>query len=494
MIPILYKLRESIRFEDRSDSTLVISEVPLNVVQASKRSARILQLCNGKRTLREIARAAGIAQEKQAFIICDYFNKKAVLETSLMENSGYFPSVSIVIPTRDRAESVVECLESAYSQDYPSNRIEIIVVDDGSRDETQKLVSRFPCALLAHPTSRGQSYCRNLGARQAKSEIIAFLDDDCVAGRTWLRDLAPCFQWEEVGAVGGRVDGYSARSLLDRYEMEFSRLNLGKYILRGAKDRSAFFVPTCNMLVRKNTFIESGGIRETLHIGEDVDFCWRMRDAGWLALYVPAGTVMHKHRTTLSTMLRRRADYGTSEAVLSALHPHKRKTLQWRPPAAAAFLGLCFAIIFLQLFPLALTGACFVAETAAKAFRLRHKRIRVPLIRVGFSVLRIYMSYFYTMAFHLSRYYLVLYLLLGFVFPSLWPLALAFLIFTAFADYSAKRPRLPFPPFIFYYILDHISYQLGVLAGCLRAKSFRSYMVRLARRSDIEAAPRVNSN
>ena len=363
----------------------------------------------------------------------------------------------------------------------PQTCIEIIVINDGSLDETQKLVSGFPCKLLTNPKSRGQSYCRNLGAQHAKGEILAFLDDDCVAGRTWLRDLVPYFQWEEVGAVGGYVDGYSNKSLLDRYEKPFSRLNLGKYIFRGTKDQSTFFIPTCNMLVRKKVFDETEGIRETMRLGEDVDFCWRMRDAGWQALYVPSGIVMHKHRNTLGKMLRRRADYGTSEAVLCTLHPRKRKTLQWRFLATAAFLGLCFAIAFLTLFPLFITGGSFVVETAVKALRLRRKRVRISFGKVGFSVLRMYMSYFYMMSFHLVRYYLVLLLLLGFALHSLWGLGFSFLIFAAFVDYSAKRPCLAFPSFFFYYVLDHISYQLGVLAGCLRARTFRSYLIRFIR-------------
>jgi ABC-type multidrug transport system permease subunit len=67
---------------------------------------------------------------------------------------------------------------------------------------------------------------------------------------------------------------------------------------------------------------------------------------------------------------------------------------------------------------------------------------------------------------------------LGFVFHSLWGLGFCFLMLAAFVDYSAKRPSLAFPVFLFYYVLDHISYQLGVLIGCLRARSFLTYRVR----------------
>jgi len=82
-----------------------------------------------------------------------------------------------------------------------------------------------------------------------------------------------------------------------------------------------------------------------MHVGEDVDFCWRMRDAGDDLLYVPAGTVRHKHRNRLGRFLRRRADYGTSEATLCRLHPRKKKVFQVPPLAVLRFLALCCAIL-----------------------------------------------------------------------------------------------------------------------------------------------------
>ncbi len=475
MIPILFRLRKEIRFEDRDGFSLVISEAPLNVIRASKRAVRLLRLCDGERTLSQIALESGPADEEQVLRICDYFNKKAVLETAFLENRGYFPSVTVIIPSIDRGLYLVECLSSVFAQDYPAERIEVIVIDDGSRDETQQLAAGFPCRLLTNSNKRGQSYCRNLGAAQARSEILAFLDSDCVAAPCWLKDLVPGFLWEKAGAVGGYVDGYSDRSALDRYEQKFSLLNLGKYIQRSADDGSMFYIPTCNLLVRRRAFFEAGGIRETLHLGEDVDFCWRMRAAGWQALYVPAGIVRHKHRNTLRPMLRRRADYGSSEALLHRLHPRKRKTLQIRVLAALAFLGLGASIVFLTPLPLIATAACWAAEAAAKAFRLRRKRVSVPCGKMLLAAQRTHLSYFYLVAFHLVRYYLVFLLLVGFIYHSLLLFAAALLLFTSFTDYSAKRPRLAFPLFFFYYALDQVAYQLGAFAGCLRAKSFRSY-------------------
>jgi len=179
--------------------------------------------------------------------------------------------------------------------------------------------------------------------------------------------------------------------------------------------------------------------------------------------------------------MRRRADYGTSEAVLASLHPRRIKRLQMRPLAAAAFAGACCAVVFLSFFPLLATAVFYTAETAAKILRLRRKHVRISSGKVCFSVLRMYMSYFYRMSYHLVRYYLFLLVLLGIAFPTLWLLGFCFLILTASTDYAAKRPRLGFPVFFFYYILDQLSYQLGVLAGCLRARSFRTYRLSLFR-------------
>jgi mycofactocin system glycosyltransferase len=478
MIPIIYRLRQSIRFENRGSSFLVISEVPLNVVRASKRAVEILQLCDGKRTLQQIARDTEALGEEQVFKICDYFNKRAVLRTALAENESYFPPVTVIIPTRDRAEVLAECLESVFGEDYPSDRMEVIVIDDGSKDETRILVRTRPCRLLTNPESRGQSYCRNLGAQHAKGEILAFLDSDCVAGRLWLRALVSCFQWEKIGAVGGYVDSYLNQSYLDRYEKDFSPLNLGKYILLGTNNRSAFYIPGCSLLVRKEAFFETGGIRETLHLGEDVDFCWRMRNAGWHALYVPSGAVGHRHRNRLAAMLRRRTDYGTSEAVLYRLHPEREKIFPIRPLAAAAFLGMCLAFLLPALLPCIAAAGCFAAEAVPKALRIRRIHAGISVKRAFFSVARVYMSSFYLMAFYLVRFYFLLMLLAGFAIHSLWFLCFLLLLLASSVDYSAKTPQLPFPVFFFYYTLDQISYQIGVFAGCLQARSFRCYLPR----------------
>jgi mycofactocin system glycosyltransferase len=478
MIPIIYKLRDCIRFEYKQDSVLIVSEVPLNVVRASKRVAEILQLCNGERSLRQISEETGIRQEDRVFSICDYFNKRAFLETSLQKTRDYHPSVTVVIPSKDRKEELGECLNSVFSQEYPADKIEIIVFDDGSRDGTHNLEQLRACRVFTNQESRGQSYCRNVAATTAKGEILAFLDSDCVAGPSWLKDLVQCFQWDRIGAVGGYVDGYFDQSGLDRYERVFSSLHLGKYIQLGLDDGSGFYIPTCNLLVKKDVFLETGGLRESLHLGEDVDFCWRMRKTGRLALYVPCGKVKHKHRNRLGPMLRRRFDYGTSEGALYELHPEKGKILQMRSLPTVAFIGLCLSFLLLNPLFLLAPAACFLFEANAKIIRLRRTITRINSWKVFYSMGRVYISSFYFLAFHVTRYYLLPLILLGFALHSLWIFGAVLLIFAALVDYSVKRPKLIFPLFLSYYTFDHISYQLGVVMGCIRKRSFRPYKIK----------------
>ena len=103
--------------------------------------------------------------------------------------------MTVIIPAKDRAEELRGCLESVFTQEYPADMIEVIVIDDGSRDETAGVARSFPCKLFSLEKSRGQSFCRNLAARVGIGEILAFLDSDCIAAKPWLRDLVPLFQW-----------------------------------------------------------------------------------------------------------------------------------------------------------------------------------------------------------------------------------------------------------------------------------------------------------
>ncbi len=126
---------------------------------------------------------------------------------SLLENR---PLVSVVIPTYNRAASLVEAIDSVLAQTYPE--MEIIVVDDGSTDDTRKIIpQRYPQVRYFHQENNGVSRARNLGIREARGEFIAFLDSDDL----WLSDKTEkqvaCFnQYPDVGLVYTDLDVYDS--------------------------------------------------------------------------------------------------------------------------------------------------------------------------------------------------------------------------------------------------------------------------------------------
>jgi len=224
-----------------------------------------------------------------------------------------------------------------------------------------------------------------------------------------------------------------------------------------------------------------GGLREDLSVGEDVDFCWRLRASGEYLVYAPEGAVRHKHRSQLDAMLRRRADYGTSEATLHALHREKRKRFPLAPaPLATVFL--CSATLVARrpgLIPICL--APLVWDGVRRSLNLRRRRVDTPVLRVWSSVSRQHLAMLYYAYFHLVRYYLVPLTAAGLFVPGIRLLNVIAVLYAAGVDYSTKQPRLDFGTYLGYYVAEHAAYQVGVLVGCIRSRTFRSYLPILER-------------
>ena len=115
------------------------------------------------------------------------------------------------------------------------------------------------------------------------------IDSDCIAAPQWLSELLPGFESPQVAAVGGWVDGMHDEAALDRYEAVMSSLNLGRRAMSGGSGDDTFYLPCCNLLVRSDAFVRAGGFRVALHVGEDVDLTWRLRDVGRSIVYLPGG-------------------------------------------------------------------------------------------------------------------------------------------------------------------------------------------------------------
>jgi mycofactocin system glycosyltransferase len=481
VIPLSYHLRSRVRLTEVSGTPHAVCDLPLAVLRLDRRSAHLLELTASGAAVDDLAAGLGMDPER-VVRLCEYFRSRGLLDVELDRHIETAPSVTVVVPVKDRAADLDDCLASLTRLDYPRELLEVIVVDDGSSDGSAAVAARRSCTVLVNERTRGQSYSRNLAAAQASGDLLAFTDSDCVVDPGWLRELVVPFAWARVSSVGGRTENCYSSSLLDRYEQAASSLDMGRRLLVSLDSVDTFYVPTCNLLARRDAYLAVGGLNEDLRVGEDVDLCWRLRARGDVLLYAPGGRVQHKHRNNWPAMLRRRAEYGTSEATLSTLHPDKRKRLLV-PPLPALSLAAVLAVLLLRnlrLVPLALLP--WTVDVARRLLNLHGEGVTVSPWLVGFSALRVHLSLAHGLLFLAERYSLIGLAVAAVLVPRLrLPVAFAVLYASA-VDYSVKRPRMSYPGFAACSVLEHSAYQVGVALGCWQQRTLRPYRISLLAR------------
>jgi O-antigen biosynthesis protein len=228
------------------------------------------------------------------------------------------PKVSVVVCAYNAARTLPECLRSLGEVDYPD--YEVILVDDGSKDNTPEIAAEFPQIRYIRQTNHGLSVARNVGAEHATGEIIAYTDADCVADPDWLRCLVQAMQSQQVDAIGGpnitpQSDGWGAQCVA------VSPGNPSHVML---DDCRAEHIPGCNMAFRREALLRLGGFDpQYRQAGDDVDMCWRLLDEGGSIGYASGGFVWHHRRDTVGAYLKQQIGYGKAEALLHFKHPQR---------------------------------------------------------------------------------------------------------------------------------------------------------------------------
>ncbi len=472
---MIYRLADGISIEASAQGSFLVSSRPLRMVRLNKALLKLIERLDD-----------GIQPESAAEIkVLESLVKSGFVERDFTKLQGSqdlqrLPSVSIVIPVKDRADDLRNCLTSLQQLDYPQDKVEVIVVDDGSSDNTPQVAEELGAVLLASGVvGGGPALARNKGAAVASGEILAFIDSDCSAAEDWLADLLPAFSDEKLAAVGGWVDGMHHGSVLDRYEAVMSSLNLGRREMSGGAGGDTFYLPSCNLLMRKTAFVAAGGFRTELQVGEDVDLTWRLRDAGWKIQYLPIGTVYHAHRAVLWPFMRRRFDYGTSEGLLQQLHPLRGKKMLLPPMLVSILLLMTVAAVTFSLLPLPAAALLLLIDSCSTKRRMGKQGLCLSIGKILTARIRAVGSLGYYLGYHLLRYYLLPLLLMSILYLPAAPLTLGLLLAVGLVDYRVRKPGMSLPGFYHCYFLEQLAYGSGAFWGCFKLKSFASYRLNL---------------
>jgi glycosyltransferase involved in cell wall biosynthesis len=193
------------------------------------------------------------------------------------------PRIDVVMPTRNRAALLRRALESLLAQNYPAEQFSIIIVDDGSTDETWSVLesvkdSRVRARRIEH---RGPYSARNEGWRAGSGEIVAFIDDDCVADANWLSAIARGFARSEVLGLQGRTVTLPALKTPLTHQVVVSRPNT--------------LYETCNIAYRRKVLADVGGFAADLYYTADTLLAVAVSALGAIA-FAPDMLVIHPPR------------------------------------------------------------------------------------------------------------------------------------------------------------------------------------------------------
>jgi len=209
-----------------------------------------------------------------------------------MEHS---PFVSIIVPVCNSERTIGECLDALLCQEYPRDKYEIIVVDNGSEDNTPGIIKKYSVALESENEKRSAYAARNKGLERARADIIAFVDGDCVAAKNWLKTAVAEFMKDSrVGCVGGEIINVGENNTLTGKYAQFVNYHNPSIMMNHP------FMPyaqTANALYRKEVFEKIGFFKDddTMYSGGDADICWRMQlETDFKLKYCREAVVYHK--------------------------------------------------------------------------------------------------------------------------------------------------------------------------------------------------------
>jgi len=268
------------------------------------------------------------------------------------------PVVSVIICTYNRARSLERTLDALAAQTYPPDRFEVMVIDDGSADETKQICERIKSrrgnfSYLRLEKNSGLSTARNIGVRKARGERLLFTDDDCIPANSWVEKLSTAL------AKGKPVVTGTIETPPKPYIKLCHNISAFYGSMGFQKADSRKFLVGANMGFARHILDELGGFQPNREIGEDTEIMLRAWKAGYTVNFVADAVVMHDpDRITLGSIMRYSAQHGAASVRLRNQH----KDLLRTP-------------FILRYPPLVLLAAPFIALKVTSSIYLRNRKL-----------------------------------------------------------------------------------------------------------------------
>jgi cellulose synthase/poly-beta-1,6-N-acetylglucosamine synthase-like glycosyltransferase len=225
--------------------------------------------------------------------------------------------VSIIVTCRNNELTIGDCLHSLVDQDYPSDSLEIIVIDACSTDRTVEIAKKYTPNIFSAPLNAAAAY--NYAMRLANFGILGFVDADAKVEQKWLKKLVPHLADPKVAGVSGSIETWNPENLWARiigYEIKTRYSRIKTYTGR---------IATMNLLLKRPVIEEVGGWDESLPSQYDTDFGFRMTSKGYKFAYESEAKCFHYNRTTLRAYWRQQLQYGKNTLKLYLKHSNLAK-------------------------------------------------------------------------------------------------------------------------------------------------------------------------
>lgn len=274
--------------------------------------------------------------------------------------SSYQYIFSVIIPTYNRANEVSELLNSLANQTIADSLFEILIVDDGSTDNTEEVINNTKTKSALNITflkqnHKGPGEARNFGMKEAKGEYFLFIDSDCIADENWL--TAYKIKLEELESKPAGFGGpdrvlptFSPVQKAIDYSMT-SPITTGGIRGHSKKGISKYYPRSFNMGVRADVVAKIGGMGKLRH-GQDIEFSHRILSTGEPVVKVNDAVVYHKRRMSIKKFFRQVFNWGVARINLSTIDKGMLEPIHFFPALGTLiiFLFVILAILFPSIF------------------------------------------------------------------------------------------------------------------------------------------------